>query len=110
MDWYYDVFGPDRFFVELQQHNIKEMHRPEPANCSSWARATQRDYVATNDVHYINQEDARLQDILLAIQTGYTAHRPRPHAHDGRLVLPALARGDEHASSPKSPRRSATRC
>ncbi len=26
--------------------------------------------MATNDVHYINREDARLQDILLAIQTG----------------------------------------
>src|SRR5690606_18550806 len=25
MNWYYDVFGPDRFFVELQQHNIKEI-------------------------------------------------------------------------------------
>ena len=25
MDWYYDVFGQDRFFVELQQHNIKEI-------------------------------------------------------------------------------------
>ena len=24
-NWYYDVFGPDRFFVELQQHNIKEI-------------------------------------------------------------------------------------
>ena len=27
-------------------------------------------FIATNDVHYINQSDARLQDILLAIQTG----------------------------------------
>src|SRR3990170_1803838 len=23
MNWYYDVFGPDRFFLELQQHDIK---------------------------------------------------------------------------------------
>src|SRR6185295_15498917 len=25
LNWYYDVFGADRFFVELQQHNIKEI-------------------------------------------------------------------------------------
>src|SRR5512137_1819734 len=25
MNWYYDVFGPDRFYVELQQHNINEL-------------------------------------------------------------------------------------
>jgi DNA polymerase-3 subunit alpha len=26
--------------------------------------------VVTNDVHYINREDAELQDVLLCIQTG----------------------------------------
>ena len=25
IDWYYEVFGPDRFFFELQQHNIREL-------------------------------------------------------------------------------------
>ncbi len=30
MNWYYDVFGPDRFFIELQQHNIAEMSGPQP--------------------------------------------------------------------------------
>ena len=33
-------------------------------------------FVATNDVHYVDQEDARLQDIMLAIQTGLPAQRP----------------------------------
>ena len=67
-DWYYDVFGRDRFFVELQQHNIKEFTDLNRQLLSLGARYSAR-YIATNDVHYINQEDAKLQEILLAIQT-----------------------------------------
>jgi DNA polymerase-3 subunit alpha len=68
MNWYYDVFGPDRFFVELQQHNIKEITDLNRGLVEIGARYSAK-FVATNDVHYINPEDARLQDILLAIQT-----------------------------------------
>src|SRR5574339_394555 len=68
MNWYYDVFGPDRFFVELQHHNIKEITDLNRRLVELGARYSAR-YIATNDVHYINQGDSRLQDILLAIQT-----------------------------------------
>jgi DNA polymerase-3 subunit alpha len=68
MNWYFDVFGPDRFFVELQQHNIKEMTALNQRLVELGARYSAK-FVATNDVHYINPEDARLQDIMLAIQT-----------------------------------------
>jgi DNA polymerase-3 subunit alpha len=74
-DWYADVFGKDRFFVELQQHNIKEITDLNRQLLSLGARYEAR-FVATNDVHYINQEDARLQDILLAIQTNSTLKDP----------------------------------
>ncbi|MBI5944906.1 MAG: DNA polymerase III subunit alpha [Chloroflexi bacterium] len=67
-DWYYDVFGKDRFFVELQQHNIKEITDLNKQLLNLGARYSAR-FIATNDVHYINQEDAKLQEILLAIQT-----------------------------------------
>ena len=68
MNWYYDVFGPDRFFVELQQHNIKEITDLNRRLVEMGARHSAK-FIATNDVHYINPDDARLQDILLAIQT-----------------------------------------
>src|SRR5690349_2439359 len=68
MNWYYDVFGPDRFFVELQQHNIKEITDLNRKLVEMGARYSAK-YIATNDVHYINQGDSKLQDILLAIQT-----------------------------------------
>ena len=57
------------FFFELQQHNIRELEIVNQA-LIELAPRYQAKFVATNDVHYINPEDARLQDILLAIQTG----------------------------------------
>ena len=69
LDWYYDVFGKENFFFELQQHNIKELDELNRKLLEMGPRY-QAKYVATNDVHYINPEDARLQDILLAVQTG----------------------------------------
>ncbi|MDO9303026.1 MAG: DNA polymerase III subunit alpha [Anaerolineales bacterium] len=74
-DWYSDVFGRDRFFVELQQHNIKEITDLNKQLLNLGARYSAR-FIATNDVHYINQADARLQDILLAIQTNSTLNDP----------------------------------
>jgi len=69
LDWYLDVFGRDRFFIELQSHNIKGLAQ---VNQRLVELGNQNDlqFIATNDVHYIDKEDSRLQDILLAIQTG----------------------------------------
>ncbi len=69
LDWYYDVFGQDNFFLELQQHDIKELENINKTLLDIGTRYQAR-YVATNDVHYIEPGDARYQDILLAIQTG----------------------------------------
>jgi len=69
LDWYYEVFGPDRFFLELQHHAIPELHATNKQLKDLGGRYNAR-FLATNDVHYINPEDARLQDILLAVQTG----------------------------------------
>ena len=74
-DWYHEVFGPDRFFVELQQHNIKEITDLNKRLLELGARYSAK-YIATNDVHYINPDDARLQDVLLAIQTNSTLADP----------------------------------
>lgn len=69
VDWYYEVFGKDRFFFELQRHQIPELEDINRALKELAPRYPAR-FVATNDVHYIEPEDARYQDILLAIQTG----------------------------------------
>jgi len=69
MDWYYDVFGPDNFFLELQKHEIPELEKINKALVEMGPRYNAR-FIATNDVHYVNPDDAILQDVLLAIQTG----------------------------------------
>ena len=67
--WYYDVFGPDNFFLELQQHEIPELEKINKSLIEMGPHFNAR-FIATNDVHYINPADAVLQDVLLAIQTG----------------------------------------
>ncbi len=69
VDWYYDVFGKENFFFELQRHQIPELEDINRALKDLAPRYPAR-FVATNDVHYIEPEDARYHDILLAIQTG----------------------------------------
>ena len=69
LQWYLDVFGRERFFIELQSHKIQGLAQTNQRLIDLGNRYS-LSFIAANDVHYINQEDARLQDILLAIQTG----------------------------------------
>jgi DNA polymerase-3 subunit alpha len=69
LKWYLDVFGKDRFFLELQSHNIQGLQQTNQRLVDLGNRHNVQ-FIAANDVHYINQEDSRLQDVLLAIQTG----------------------------------------
>jgi DNA polymerase-3 subunit alpha len=75
LDWYFEVFGPEHFYLELQKHDIPELEKINKVLIDLGQRYQAR-FVATNDVHYITQEDARLQDILLAIQTGCVLSDP----------------------------------
>lgn len=76
LEWYLEVFGRENFFIELQHHNIPEINDLN-RRLVELARAYQLRLVATNDVHYINPEDAALQDILLAIQTNSVLSDPK---------------------------------
>ena len=69
LDWYYDLFGKENFFFELQQHDVPDLEKVNRTLMELGPHYQAR-YVATNDAHYINPEDAKYQDILLAIQTG----------------------------------------
>ena len=69
LDWYYDLFGKENFFFELQQHDVPDLEMVNRTLMELGPHYQAR-YVATNDAHYINPEDAKYQDILLAIQTG----------------------------------------
>lgn len=75
LEWYYDVFGRNNYFLELQQHDVKELTRINKT-LLDMGRRLQGRFIATNDVHYVDKNDARLQDILLAIQTGCVMSDP----------------------------------
>ncbi|MCH8877775.1 MAG: DNA polymerase III subunit alpha [Chloroflexi bacterium] len=75
LDWYFDVFGNDRFFFELQSHDIPELEAVNQGLFDLAPKYKAR-FVATNDVHYVLQEEADLQDVLLCIQTGAVRSDP----------------------------------
>ena len=66
-----EIFGPDHFYLELQDHGIEEQ-LPVNQGVQRLARETGLPLVITNDAHYLRKEDAEMQDVLLCIQTGKT--------------------------------------
>lgn len=73
MGYYVDVFGTDRFFIELQEHSISELTRVNKTLIEMAGRYDLK-FLATNDVHYTYAEEADPHDVLLCIQTGKTVH------------------------------------
>jgi len=69
--WYKQTFGD--FYLEIQRHPIPEL---EPINQALISMSGELDIplVATNDVHYVNQEDASAHDLLLCIGTNSSIH------------------------------------
>ncbi len=67
--YFRDLF--DDFYIEVQEHQIEE-HQRLNRELFRLARETGLPLVATNDVHYVNKEDAPFQDILLCIGTNST--------------------------------------
>ncbi len=66
-----DIFGPERFYLELQDHGIEEQ-RAVNQGVMRIARETGLPLIVSNDAHYLRKEDAQMQDVLLCIQTGKT--------------------------------------
>jgi len=64
---YRDIFGPDSFFMELQDHGIPDQRRVLPKQIAL-ARSLDIPLVATNDLHYTVRGDAKPHDVLLCIQ------------------------------------------
>ena len=70
-----DIFGPEHFYLELQDHGIAEQTRVNQG-ILRLARETGLPLVATNDAHYLTEDDADLQDVLMCIQMGKTVDDP----------------------------------
>ena len=70
-----DIFGPEHFYLELQDHGIDEQLAVNQG-ILRLARETGLPLIVTNDAHYLRREDAETQDVLLCIQTGKTVDEP----------------------------------
>jgi DNA polymerase-3 subunit alpha len=82
--WFKNLFGSD-YYLELQRHETND----EKADCSiypkqvevneviiSLARKHNIKLIATNDVHFINEEDAEAHDRLICLSTGKNLDDP----------------------------------
>ena len=69
--WYQELFGKGNYYIELQDHGLEEDTIVLP-QLIKLARETGIPMAATNDSHYLRKDDAKMQSILLCIQTGKT--------------------------------------
>ncbi len=79
-----EIMGDGNFYLELQDHGIPEQ-KVVNQGIHRLARETGLPLVITNDAHYLRREDAKMQDVLLCIQTGKTVddqNRMRFHSDD----------------------------
>jgi DNA polymerase-3 subunit alpha len=79
---YRDIFGPENYFLELQDHGLP----PQASVNAALQRISQETgipLVATNDSHYTRREDAEAHDVLLCLQTGTVVAEPKRMRFEG---------------------------
>jgi DNA polymerase-3 subunit alpha len=74
--YFAQLFGPDGFWLEIQQHGIGD-EKLVMEGMLRLGRELGIGVVATNDAHYLRREDAEAHDVLLAIGTGADLDDPK---------------------------------
>ncbi|MPR36460.1 DNA polymerase III subunit alpha [Salmonirosea aquatica] len=88
--WWLDVFGED-YYVELQRHDIREQLIVNEV-LVRFARKHNVKIIASNDSHYVDQEDWNAHDILLCINTGDKKSTPSAKDFDDEVGIPKGSR------------------
>ena len=65
------IFGDENFYLELQNHGIDEQKEVNEV-LIALSKETNTPLVCTNDVHYLQREDAYLQTVLMSVQMNTT--------------------------------------
>lgn len=89
-----DIFGED-YYIEIQDHGIADQKRVNPL-LIKLARELDIGLVVTNDAHYIKKEDAKMQEVMLCINTKRTMDDPTHMRFETDEFY--LKSGDEMAS------------
>ncbi len=69
--WYNDTFGEGNYYLEIQNHGLDEQLQINP-DLIKLSKELNIPLVATNDAHYVNKDDAKMQQVLICIQTNHT--------------------------------------
>ena len=72
---YADIFGPDNFFIEVQDHSELDEQTARNRELAELAKRLNLPLVGTKDVHYLNPEDAEAHDVLVCVGAGKTVHQ-----------------------------------
>ena len=72
---YRDILGPDRFFLELQDHGLPEQRALNPKLLRLSAE-TGAELVVSNDLHYVRRDQWEAHDVLLCVGTGSNLDTP----------------------------------
>jgi DNA polymerase III subunit alpha len=72
---YADIFGKQNFFLEIQDQGLEMEHRIHPG-LFQLQKDVGLPLVATNDSHYLCEDDAHAQDVMVCIQTGKSIQDP----------------------------------
>jgi len=75
-EWFARTFGPDGFWLEVQNHGIPE-EKLVTEGMFQIGKELGLPVAATNDAHYLRKEDAEAHDVLLAIGTGKDLDDPK---------------------------------
>ncbi len=78
---YEDLFGKGNFFLEIQDHGM-ELDRKIHDDMFRLERETGIPLVATNDSHYLCEDDHHAHEILLCVQTAGSIHDPKRFKFD----------------------------
>ena len=68
--WYESTFGKGNYFLEIQNHGLDDQIRVNP-DIIKLSNELGIPLAATNDAHYINKEDSKIQQVLICIQTNH---------------------------------------
>ena len=79
---YAEIFGKDRFYLEIMEHGIEPQKRVIEGSLKL-SKDLGLGIVATNDVHYIHQNQAMAHDALICIGTGAKLDEPNRMRYQG---------------------------
>ncbi len=76
-----DIFGAENFYCELMDHGLPVEQRVQK-DLLRLAKELNLPLLATNDLHYVDQADAKAHEVLLCVQSGKTMADPNRFKFD----------------------------